>query len=501
MRRRNCLFVFLGLLSLQIGWAAHAESGPPAAASMDRQLALPSGVTLTVPRFWSVHRAQSILVLLPPETDTHVVIVDAGTEADVLDAAVKAWSVYRSGTVRRVTLATPRAPRNGWDEEVRLEYENSPSEHVDVVAIAFRHAARWTVLIQDGTDATVDKREAAIDLIFQSLRPAGFRRESFAGRRAHPLNVERIAALTSFVQTSMEELGVPGAALAFLDHGKVVFEGGIGLRELGMPLPVDAHTSFMIASNTKAMTTLLIAKVVDQGKLTWDEPVIRVFPSFRLGNEAITRQVLMRHLVCACTGMPRKDLEWILNTGPNTPVSSTFSQLAATAPTSGFGEVFQYNNLMAAAAGYIAGHILYPDRELGAAYDTAMQDEIFDPLEMHETTLDMDRALAGNHASPHGDDIDGKPRAVSNAINTAIKPYRATGGISSAHDLIKYVRLELAQGVLPDGTRLVSAKNLLIRRARGGLRFPVPPAIAATLTPTIRAPSWAKSPCPTTATT
>ena len=53
---------------------------------------------------------------------------------------------------------------------------------------------------------------------------------------------------------------------------------------------------------------------VDEGKLTWDEPVTRVFPSFRLGNEAITRQVLMRHLVCACTGMPRKDLEWILNT-------------------------------------------------------------------------------------------------------------------------------------------------------------------------------------------
>ena len=42
-------------------------------------------------------------------------------------------------------------------------------------------------------------------------------------------------------------------------------------------------------------------------------------------------------------------------------------------PTSAFGEVFQYNNMMAAAAGYIGGHLVYADLELGAAYDRAMQ--------------------------------------------------------------------------------------------------------------------------------
>jgi CubicO group peptidase (beta-lactamase class C family) len=298
------------------------------------------------------------------------------------------------------------------------------------------------------------------------LRPAGYHRESFAGRRPHPLNVERIAALISFVQTSMDELGIPGSALGLVDHGKVVFEGGLGVRELGQSLPVDAHTLFMIASNTKGMTTLLLAKLVDEGKLTWGEPVTQVFPSFRLGNDAITRKVQIRHLVCACTGMPRKDLEWILNTKSSTPASSTFTQLAATEPTSGFGEVFQYSNLMASAAGYIAGHLVHPDRELGAAYDASMQQEIFRPLGMQETTFDMDRALAGNHASPHGDDIDGKPQVASIAINTAIQPYRPAGGIwSSAHDLIKYVQLEIAQGQLPNGSRLVTAQNLLIRRA------------------------------------
>src|SRR5205085_8588924 len=113
--------------------------------------------------------------------------------------------------------------------------------------------------------------------------------------------------------------------------------------------------------------------------------------------------------------------------------STTFDLLAATEPTSGFGEVYQYNNLMASAAGYIAGHLLYPDRELGAAYDAAMQKLVFDPLGMHETTFDMNRALASNHASPHGNDIDGNINLAS--MDYTGVPYRPAGGAwSSATD-------------------------------------------------------------------
>jgi len=135
-------------------------------------------------------------------------------------------------------------------------------------------------------------------------------------------------------------------------------------------------------------------------------------------------------------------------------------------PTSKFGEVFQYSNMMAAAAGYIGTHLVYPNRELGAAYDEAMQQKIFDPLGMKSTTFDYARALAGNHASPHGDDVDGKPTVASMAFNYSIVPARPAGGVwTSAHDLMRYVQLELALGKLPNGKQLVSAENLLARRA------------------------------------
>ncbi len=322
--------------------------------------------------------------------------------------------------------------------------------------------------IIEGSEATVEKRGAALSLLAQSLRPAGYARETFAGRTPHALDAARIEAMLSFVQTSMNELDVPGVGIALIDHGRIVYEGGLGVRELGRPAPVDAHTLFMIASNTKGMTTLLLSRLADEGRLSWEEPVTQVYPAFRLGSDETTRKVLIKHLVCACTGLPRKDYEWIFDTSLTTPASTTFVHLGATEPTSGFGEAFQYNNLMASAAGYIGGHLVHPSEELGAAYDRAMQEMIFDPLGMRETTFDYARALRADHASPHGYDVDGHQAVADMAFNYAGIPSRPAGGAwSSAHDVALYVEDELSLGRLPNGRRLVSEQNLLARRIHG----------------------------------
>ena len=407
-------------------------------------------------------------VARPPETDLRYAIIDVPGVADAKAAAASAWALYRPADGHPFKLMTARPARNGWDEREVLDYETSPNEKLAIQAVAFRAGTHWTVVILDGAEATLEKRGAALNLLTTSLRPAGYAKETFAGRIAHPLDAARIEEMRSFVETSMKELGVPGAGLALIDHGKVVWEGGVGVKSLATGQPADAHTLFMIASNTKGMSTLLLARLVDEGKVAWDEPVTKVYPAFRLGTPEVTRSVLMRQLVCACTGLPRKDFDWIFNTRRDTPASTTFAQLAETQPTSGFGEVFQYNNLMASAAGYIGGQLVSPGIELGAAYDGAMQRMIFDPLGMAETTFDMAKALHGDHASPHGDDIDGHPSLASNDFNYSVEPYRPAGGAwSSAHDMAKYVGDELSLGVLPDGKRFVSEKNLLARRAPG----------------------------------
>jgi CubicO group peptidase (beta-lactamase class C family) len=158
-------------------------------------------------------------------------------------------------------------------------------------------------------------------------------------------------------------------------------------------------------------------------------------------------------------------MELLFNANAATPASDTFKQLSETKPTSKFGEVFQYSNVMASVAGYIGGHVAYPDRELGAAYDAAMQDDVFGPLGMSATTFDYAKALAGDHGSPHGDTIDGKQVVASMALNYTFLPFRPAGGAwSSADDMARYVQEELTPGRTREGVQIVSAKNVLARR-------------------------------------
>src|SRR5262249_33272782 len=238
-----------------------------------------------------------------------------------------------------------------------------------------------------------------------------------------------------------------------------------GVRELGKPALVDADTRFMIASNTKAMTTLMLAKLVDDKKLGWDTPAVSALPSFKLGDADVTREGLIKHLICACTGMPRQDLEWLLEFEGNTP-ERTMTVLGTMQPTSKFGELFQYSNPMAAAAGYIGGHVAYPTLELGAAYDKAMQTLVFDPLGMAATTEDFAKAQTGDFATAHAPDIDGKPALAESRTNLSIVAVRPAGGAwSTVNDVMKYVVMELHEGALPNGTRYISKENLFERRA------------------------------------
>ncbi|MFX8090628.1 hypothetical protein ABTK75_20140, partial [Acinetobacter baumannii] len=78
----------------------------------------------------------------------------------------------------------------------------------------------------------------------------------------------------------------------------------------------------------KAMSTALLAQAVDAGKLRWDQIASQAYPAFRLGDPELTQRIQVRHLVCACTGMPRQDLDWLFATGPKDPARKTFDQLA-----------------------------------------------------------------------------------------------------------------------------------------------------------------------------
>lgn len=449
---------------------APASVAPPAPTTerltADAPRATAAGTTFTAPGGWTLRGDGAKRVLDGYFPDLRVAVVDVGV-ADSPEAAVaRAWPALVPDFERRVKVATDWVPRYGWDQRKRFSYETLPDERLFVMAQGFRKGNAWTVMLVHSGESSFAKREGEVMFVLNSLRPAGYTRETFKGRTAHALDAARVQALKDFVEAARAQAGVPGVAVSLFTTDSVIFEGGFGVRAIGKPEPVSADTLFMIASNTKSLTTLLLAKLAEDGKLTWDTKVTSVYPAFKLGDVDTTSRLAMKHLLCMCTGFPREeDAEWLLELKGLSP-KSLLDRLGTTKLTSGFGKVFQYTDLLPAAAGFIGGALLYPKRELGAAYEEAMRARVFVPLGMTSTTFDFAQALSKDHASPHSEDFSGKPALAAIDVDRAIiAPVRPAGGAwSNVKDMRRYVQMELAKGRLPDSKRFVSEETLLARR-------------------------------------
>lgn len=422
-----------------------------------------SGTTFSLPSSWSATINDKITILQSPDPDLKLALIDVGAK-NASTALARAWSIFKPDFHRPLRISLPEAAKNGWEKSHSFHYDVPPNEKQVIWASAKFAGNAWLVVIEEASQASAEKRSGQLRLILESLRPNGYQRESFFGKTAHSIDASFIASMKEFLTNGMRQLQIPGVAFSLIDQGKIAYEGGLGVRELGKPDPIDAHTLFLAASNTKALTTLLLAELVDENKIRWDEPVIDVYPSFKIGDEKTTKTLQIKHLVCACTGMPRQDLEWVFGSRNQTP-KHMLEILSGMQPTSQFGDIFQYSNLLAASAGFIAGNMVHPNEELGIAYDQAMQQKVFNPLNMKESTFNFTKAMSGHYAKPHDVNIDGNPVVGQMDLNYNVIPLRPSGGLwTNIHDLSQYVMMELAKGQLSNGQRLVSEKNLMQRR-------------------------------------
>lgn len=278
-----------------------------------------------------------------------------------------------------------------------------------------------------------------------------------------PLTGERLAAFEAYIAAKVAELDVPGVSVAVVQGGEVAFLQGFGVRELGRPEPVTADTLLRIGSVTKSFSAMLVGTLVDAGRLTWETPVADLLPEFAVAGPELTPLITVRDAFCACTGLPRRDLEFQIPAHELTPelLIAGIGQLPLTAP---FGEKFQYNNQMVAAGGFAAAVAAggAPD-DLAHAYAVSLQDRVLNPIGMPRTTLSLSEGVAGNDfAIPHAPDLEGNPVPLPPLLDDVwIAFVEPTGALwSSAQEMARYVQTELNQGVSPDGVRVVSTENL-----------------------------------------
>jgi len=89
-----------------------------------------------------------------------------------------------------------------------------------------------------------------------------------------------------------------------------------------------------------------------------------------------------------------------------------------------------------------------------------MQELLFGPLGMKNTTFDYAKVMRGNHAMPHGDAVDGSTRRASMDLNYTILPARPAGAVwTSPNDFSRFVLMELNKGRTPEGRPLIGEAN------------------------------------------
>jgi len=256
-----------------------------------------------------------------------------------------------------------------------------------------------------------------------------------------------VRELDAYTTQAVKDWGAVGLAIAVVKDGRVVFEKGYGVRELGKPDLVDTTTLFAIGSTTKAMTSAAIGMLVDEGKVRWDDPVTNYLPGFQFKDPWATREIKVRDLLTHRAGLPNADYLWY---GTNNSTAEILRRVryidAAYSPRSGF----IYQNVMYAAAGQVVA------AASGMPWDEFMRTRIFTPLHMTGSVPLLSKAAAmPNVASPH-DRIDDTMRVIRNA---SVDGVASAGSVwSSVADMSKWMRFILDSGRV-DGKRLLKPET------------------------------------------
>lgn len=260
------------------------------------------------------------------------------------------------------------------------------------------------------------------------------------------------SAIDTTVERTMKAFDVPGIAVGIVRDGKLTYAKGYGVRSVDTGHPVTPDTLYGVASNTKAMTVAALAMLVDKGTLNWDDKVTKWIPKFKLSDPWVSREFTIRDMLSHRSGLPlgAGDLMWWPN--PTFSRQEVIEGMKHLKPTSSFRSKYDYDNLLYIVAGEIVS------RASGIAWEDFIEQNIFKPTGMDDCRALPERVPAGsNIATPHmvqdGKLVttffsQGEPGSSAAAVNCNV-----TG-------MAKWMAVLLNKGKLPDGTQLISAKEL-----------------------------------------
>lgn len=252
---------------------------------------------------------------------------------------------------------------------------------------------------------------------------------------------DRFAVVDEYIAAAMQQWEVPGVAVAAVQNGEVVFARGYGVCEIGGDQPVTDETLFAIASCAKSFIATSLAILVDEGRLKWDDPVVKHLPDFRLATDYLTEHVTIRDLLCHRTGLPRADL---LGERGDLNFADRFRRLRYLQPAAELRTQLIYNSHPYDVAAEIVARVS------GQTWDDFVRERILRPLRMDSTKMSpagtAQERLARRHWRPEGQVI-ARPLPDDAAAPSG-------GMYSNVVDLAKWINMELAEGRYEGGQLL-----------------------------------------------
>ena len=249
------------------------------------------------------------------------------------------------------------------------------------------------------------------------------------------------ADLDAYVARVLKTFEVPGLSVAIVKDGKVVLARGYGVRKLGEPTPVDENTLLAIGSNTKAFTSAALATLVDEGKISWDDPVYERLTGFQMYDPYVSHEMTIRDLLTHRSGMGLGEGDLLFWPHTTFTRAEIIYKLRFMKPASSFRSRFAYDNLLYMTAGQIIPAVT------GKSWEDYVREKILRPLGMNTTNLsNADFKPGDNYAWPHSK-VDGKLQPIEFVNLDNAGP---AGSInSSAAEMAKWALVQLNHGKIP----------------------------------------------------
>ncbi|MBO6186658.1 MAG: serine hydrolase [Chryseobacterium sp.] len=250
------------------------------------------------------------------------------------------------------------------------------------------------------------------------------------------INSKEVDAL---VTNAMGKFNVAGVAVAIVKDGKIIHKKGYGIKSIDSKLPVDEHTNFEIASNSKAFTTAALSILVDEGKISWTDKVKKYIPEFKMYNDYVTENFTIEDLLShrSGLGLGAGDL-MMFPDGTDFTIKDVVTSFQHFKPVSGFRTQFDYDNQLYLVAGEVTARIS------GMTWEAFIQKRILEPLQMKNSFSSINQLKDINTmASPHSSE-SGTIKKIP--LFGAMVNGAAGGMISNVDDMSKWMLTQLNKG-------------------------------------------------------